>query len=307
MQKSGQKSGGRKLLGEMLIDAGMIDEIQLTVALGAQNESGLRLGKQLLKLGFVEEGDLALVLKDEGDMGVPLPQRKITREALAAVPEAIAFKYMVVPLAVVGKSLVLAVPDPNDLKKLDELSFKLSKNIHPVRAFEWDIESALLKFYKGFSDDEIEMLTNVSSTGQQYKDAQWSVGDEVLLDESSVKTETPGRPAPVTRPAPVQSPAQAKTPARPARRPAHQEPAPRPQDSATDVDWESILEHTSHAWDKPVEQKKRSSKVLSDAAINLKNADIIQVIVDLLIDKNLLTEKELVDRLSELAKRQNGG
>ena len=38
MSNATQKDGKRKLLGQMLVEAGLIDEIQLTVALGAQTD-----------------------------------------------------------------------------------------------------------------------------------------------------------------------------------------------------------------------------------------------------------------------------
>ena len=332
MSNATQNKGARKLLGQMLIEAGLIDEIQLTVALGAQKQSGLRIGKQLLKLGFVEEGDLALFLKDDSDMGVPLLKRTISPEALKAVPEMIAFEYKVIPLALVGKTLVLAVHDPADIKVIDELSFKLGKNIHPVRAFEWDIESALLKFYKGFSDDELSMLTNVSSAGEQYANAQWSFGDQVLLDEPTIKEEPtlkkepakqPSSPAPKPSPTPLKRPAAkpaqpqvgqpqmrqrpASAPAAPAMRPTGARPQGIEPTTAevetTDNAWESLLdqmEHTSHAWDNKPIQKSRAAKIISDAAVNLKKDEILEAMIDLLIDKKLLTEKEILGKLKSL-------
>ena len=83
MGNAAQNDGKRKLLGQMLVEANLIDEIQLTVALGAQNDSGLKLGKQLLKLGFVEEGDLAMFLKDE----TADPPAKNIRIATAEKPQ----------------------------------------------------------------------------------------------------------------------------------------------------------------------------------------------------------------------------
>lgn len=321
MSKTAQ-DGVRKMLGQMLIEAGLIDEIQLTVALGAQKESGLKIGKQLLKLGFVEEGDLAMFLKDDSDVGIPLPQRRISPEALKSVPEAIAFQYKVVPLALVGKSLVLALADPSDLKTIDELSFKLGKNIHPVRAFEWDIESALLKFYKGFSDDELSMLTNVSSVGEQYANAQWSFGNQVLLDEPTI-VKAPPKPAaapapqrpdpptartqePAARPAPSRAPQTPPQP-QPAVRPVPPPAAPVPdEDLSTGGAWESLLdqiEHTSHSWDRQPFQKSRAARILSKAALNLKSNEVLEALIDLLMDKRIVSEEELINRLKSLKNR----
>ncbi len=350
---------GKKLLGQMLIEAGLIDEIQLTVALGAQRESGLKIGKQLLKLGFIEEADLARFLEGDTDIGVPLVKRKISNEALKAVPEKVAFKYMVFPVAVVGKTLLLATANPDDLKVNDELTFLLSKNIQPVKAFEWDIESALLKFYKGFSDDELSMLTNVSSSADAYNNATWAFDGEILLEDRQ-KTTPPKKekavpPAPAPQPNRAAQPQQRRTqPQRPSTKPAQpsrpaqgarqaaptasavpaaskQQKTPSARrdllkqaareaqadaqaapssiipdttspEASTDDQWEFILEHTSLVDDEPVNTPKAKSSSLVDTLSNVNDPDILKVIINLLIEKNLLTDEELAKRLSEMNK-----
>jgi len=306
-----QRSEGKKRLGQMLVEAGIIDEIQLTVALGAQNDSGLRLGKQLLKLGFVEERDLSVFLKDDTDLGVPLPMRSISIEALKAVPEELAFRHKVVPLAIVGKTLVLAIPDPKDLKTLDELSFVLGKNIQPVRAFEWEIESALLKFYKHFSDDELSKLTNISEAGQQYCNAAGAFGSEKLLQQSredlnaqdtvpvtppSTTQARPGRPpqSPLGRVSLPQRPAERRGPLTPKPLRGRPQPTTAPPAAAASPNENMGNETGSNV--------NRISSVLSDAAANLNSSDVLQGIIDLLLNKKLISENELKELLIKLGK-----
>lgn len=321
--QSENKKRSRKRLGEMLVEAGIIDEIQLTVALGAQNDSGLRLGKQLLKLGFVDEGDLALFLKDDTDISIPLIKRTISKEAFAAIPEAIAFKYKVIPIALVGKTIVLATSTPKDLKLMDELSFLIDKKIHPVRTFEWDIESALLKFYKNFSDDELAKLTNISSSSaDQYSQATWALDGEILLDEKGSKVYKDNSPASMAKKSPTGQRGARVAPSQTAQRPQsrqttrgqappmqtpHHGPAtqqPATQESTQGAE-EFIIERTSQT-ESPSQvtpsARVPSRKDISDAAIRLKNADILQAIIDLLVDKQIITQKELLDRLIALQK-----
>ena len=75
----------------------------------------------------------------------------------------------------------------------------------------------------------------------------------------------------------------------------------------TDNAWESLLdqmEHTSHAWDNKPIQKSRAAKIISDAAVNLKKDEILEAMIDLLIDKKLLTEKEILGKLKSLGNNQ---
>lgn len=168
----------KRRLGELLIEAGLIDEVQLTVALGLQKQTGLKLGMQLMKLGFIGEAELSQYLMDETDFNTPLTKRNISKAAIDAVPSELAFNLKVMPIAYAGKTIVMAMADPNDLKLLDNLAFRLGKQIHAVKALEWDIDNALLKYYKHFSDEELAMLTNTSSVAQQYESMQWDVGGE---------------------------------------------------------------------------------------------------------------------------------
>jgi hypothetical protein len=177
-QQAGESKPPKKMLGQRLIEMGAIDEIQLSVALGMQKQTGIKIGQQLMKLGFIDEKQLTEALKDELEHQMPLIKRNITPQTIKSVPEEMAFQYKVMPVAFAGKTLILAVSDPNDIGVIDDLSFRLGLTIKPIKAFEWDIENALLKYYKFFSDEELEMLTNASDVARQYENTQWTFDHE---------------------------------------------------------------------------------------------------------------------------------
>ena len=52
----------RPKFGEILVQAGAIDEMQLRAALGEQKRWGQRLGVTLVKMGIIEERDLVRAL-----------------------------------------------------------------------------------------------------------------------------------------------------------------------------------------------------------------------------------------------------
>ena len=49
----------KKKLGEMLVEAGLIDNIQLQAALGHQRQWGGKLGEIIIEMGFINEHTLA--------------------------------------------------------------------------------------------------------------------------------------------------------------------------------------------------------------------------------------------------------
>lgn len=140
----------RKKLGEILIENGIISEMQLSVALGQQKRWGGKLGQELIRGGFIRETDLAAVLERQlGIKWVSLSDRTYTPELLALVRADVALKYLVVPIEFDGKTITLATMDPTDLKTLDDLQFAVGKRVKPVIATESELKKAIAKNYAG--------------------------------------------------------------------------------------------------------------------------------------------------------------
>ncbi len=143
----------RKRLGELLLEAGVIDQIQLNAALSHQKEWGGRLGSVLIRKGFVKETDMIAVIEKQMDMCcMDIEQfAKPSEEVLRLLREDVARKFSVMPIEFDGRTLVVATSDPTDLKMLDDLGFLLNVRIKPVLALESDIHSAIDHFYDPLS------------------------------------------------------------------------------------------------------------------------------------------------------------
>ena len=139
----------RKKLGEMLVDAGLIDEMQLNSALAYQKEWGGRIGTILIRKGYVKEGDMITIIeKQMGISCLPLESfEKPPDDVVRMVTEDVARKFCIFPLSFDGRILVVATPDPTDLKMLDDLGFLLNTRVKAVLALESDIFLAIDHFY----------------------------------------------------------------------------------------------------------------------------------------------------------------
>ena len=140
----------RKKLGEILLSAGLIDEIQLNSAMGHQRNWGGKLGSTLVELGFIKEDDIAHVLEDQLKLHC-LNENELVPEpaALKLMSVQDAKKYEVFPLKVKGKEVTLAMCNPFDLAMLDELGFKLDMRVKGVLAVESAIKKAITHYYLG--------------------------------------------------------------------------------------------------------------------------------------------------------------
>jgi len=98
----------RKSLAEMLVEENLITSEQLEQALELQRRDGRKLTEVLVNQGMVKAKDLAAVLSVQ--LNVPLIDLKghmVQPNALRLIPEHTARKHTLIPLDVVGDTLVV--------------------------------------------------------------------------------------------------------------------------------------------------------------------------------------------------------
>ncbi len=171
----------KKKIGEILLEAGIINTMQLSVALGEQKQWGGRLGSVITRLGFADEKDIARVLEDQlGQSCISLDERVIPPDVLRRVRVDVAKKYGVVPIDFNKGLLTVAMSDPTDLGTLDELDFTLGVRIKPVLALESGIRRAIALHYEG-----------VVPETKTYKSVLGKVPDEsMVIKDERERTET---------------------------------------------------------------------------------------------------------------------
>lgn len=137
-----------KPLGERLIEAGVITEAQLSLALREKNRSGEYLGGVLLKLGFISEDILTDSLAAETQTEVvDVLDLTIDKHALALIPYSLAKQNRVIPLALDGELLVVAMADAYDVVAIDNIERYTGLQLRVTSAAVADIEDALEHHY----------------------------------------------------------------------------------------------------------------------------------------------------------------
>jgi len=139
----------RKLIGEYLLEKGIITEAQLKEALKEVERTNRKIGEILVRRGFAKEEDIARALSEQlGFTFVDLPTYQIETEATQLIPKDAALRLQIIPIFKVGNSLSVAMTNPLDIATIDELS-RLSSGlrIKPVLATPTGIKEAIAKFY----------------------------------------------------------------------------------------------------------------------------------------------------------------
>jgi len=151
----------RKLLGDLLLEAGVITEDQLREALERQWSQGGRILSILVELGFISETKLKEFLTKK--LKLPLLDPFVTnieKDTLKLIPTETVYKLRVIPIRLEKKLgrkiLILATSDP-DIEIADAVSFITGLDVQLGFASEPDIEKALKQYYgieKGISEDK---------------------------------------------------------------------------------------------------------------------------------------------------------
>lgn len=145
----------RKRFGEILIEAGIINESQLQAALERQKVSRGRLGRVLEELGVVTEKDIAVTLARQFEFKTVsgLARFKYAQEALALVSSSQALEKLIFPLKKQERTLFLAMVNPLDMETIDSLTFRTGLKIVPCVTTPSEIHEAVEKFYLGEQDE----------------------------------------------------------------------------------------------------------------------------------------------------------
>ncbi len=151
MTDTAHKEFARKLrIGDMLVQAGLIDDQQLQQALATQRASGKKLGRAIIDMGLVpEEQFLRLLATQLGADFVDLSTWPFRSELVMRLPENFARRYRAIVLGTVDKDgLLVGMGDPLDLFALDELSRLLKVTVVPAVVRESELLQTLDRLYR---------------------------------------------------------------------------------------------------------------------------------------------------------------
>jgi type II secretory ATPase GspE/PulE/Tfp pilus assembly ATPase PilB-like protein len=137
-------------IGEALVALGYVTEDQLAHALAQQSEDrSVPLGELLVRKGLVGRADLQTALARK--MGYPLvdvTQFPADTESLMRLPYAVAARVPALPLITHGGRLVVAVEDPSDRRRLEEVEFAVQCKLVPVLARSGVLPAAIDRAYE---------------------------------------------------------------------------------------------------------------------------------------------------------------
>lgn len=175
------------LIGQILIDKGVITAEQLEKGLKEQKKLGNFICTTLVKLGFASEEKVFGVLARHLNIPyVKLKDRAIEPLVIEKVPAKFSSHYRIIPLEFKDNILIIAMADPLDIRTLDDIRLLLGLEVKAVLASEQEIMEAIRKYY-GVGADTIEKMISEEPAMQDLKMEAEKIEDlEVLAEDASI-------------------------------------------------------------------------------------------------------------------------
>ncbi len=145
-------------LAEILVLRGLMP-IESLDTLGTTTASDDFLISELMAGGKVTDAQVASARAAQ--LGIPfveLAEFAVERAAVEMVPAALLRRHEVLPIAIEGNRLIVAMADPGDVIALDDVRASVQLMVRPVLAEQADLRAALARFVR--SDGELSDLTS---------------------------------------------------------------------------------------------------------------------------------------------------
>jgi len=145
----------RRKLGEMLLEAGLIEETQLDKALHSHKTSGKKLGQYMIREGMVREEAIVKLISDQLKIKRYNPNSYSITKSLATLLDVdTAKKFQAIPIEKKGSILTIAMTDPLDIKALDHIEILTDTEVESVICTEQELNLLISTVYGTYAGSD---------------------------------------------------------------------------------------------------------------------------------------------------------
>lgn len=168
----------KMLLGNQLVQKGLITREQLWEALRIQSKTGEKLGQILIRLGYVAKIDVMEIIETQKESIINLDP-----DVLRIIPAQLVKRYKVIPLRTEGKKLVVAMVDPKNVVAIDDLRLNTGMEIETVSVDAAELEAVIYRYYN---------IPNIEEDFAGFDVASYQAEQETInLDEEDTANNAP--------------------------------------------------------------------------------------------------------------------
>ncbi len=171
-----------KSMGEILLREKLVSVEQLKNAAAEAAKTGKHLGGALNALGYLDNAQLVDFLSRQFQVpSIDLSSVEIRDDVVRLVPREVCERHQLLPIALHGSTLVVAIVDPGNYHAIDDLKFLTGLNIELVVAAEDDIIKTRSRFFGQV--DQLALIEDMNEQIEYMQDADDQDTDE--LEKSS--------------------------------------------------------------------------------------------------------------------------
>lgn len=181
----------KKRLGEMLIERGYLQESQLMQCIQEQKKNDIPLGRLLIQNKYVTEEQIIATLSEQ--LKIPrfnFDDYELNDSLKELLPEKLAKKYMLVPLANDPFSMICAMLDPLNGRNIERIEREIEKQVDPVICTAAEFERIFEVVYgDGFTEQLNEMLDDVDTdfdSDPEYREEE--ISGSASLEDMAAET-----------------------------------------------------------------------------------------------------------------------
>ena len=190
-------------LGEILVNAGQLSVDDLLLALDDHHKHPKeRLGETLIRLQLIDDIELAKALAFQLHIRyVDVTTESIDPLAVQKIPQKLALQKHILPVALEGKELLLAMSDPQDLETIDMARFASGLKIRPCIAVASALEEAIHRYYakKERREERDEESVEAIIQGVPHQENLQLIADENLNEEGILELKRKSESAPIVK------------------------------------------------------------------------------------------------------------
>ncbi|MBI4577084.1 MAG: type IV-A pilus assembly ATPase PilB [Planctomycetes bacterium] len=170
-----------KRLKNILVKSGRLGAEVADRAMDEATEAERPLADHLIDRELVSEKDLiATVAREINIPPIDLARVHLAEEVLATLPQDLASYYGVLPVSKLGDTLTLAVANPFDILKLDDVKIVTGCEIRPVVSTERAIQRAIAAHYASGSNALEQMMETVVDPEMELTESDLDEDDDAL-------------------------------------------------------------------------------------------------------------------------------
>ncbi len=137
------------LIGQLLVEANLVNRDQLDCALVQQKATGKKLVETMIEMGFFTQQTFNnLMARQPGIASLDLNNYKVPKDLVDLIPAEFAAQHQVFPIDKLGRLFTVGMDCPLDKSTIAHLESVTGLRVKPILCSSEDISSSIKQYYK---------------------------------------------------------------------------------------------------------------------------------------------------------------